>query len=153
MKRRSFGGRRAAGFTLIEVMVAVLVMGVGLLGFALLQTMSVRFTQSANYRTQATSLAYEMLDQMRVNRIMAVGYVGDYEASTTAADCEPATGDSLAADEFRQAWECRLGKALGADASATVASAGERYTVTVTWGDERWNDDADPRSFSATTEL
>lgn len=143
----------AAGFTLIEVMVAVLVLGLGLLGFALLQTMSVRFTQSANYRTQATNLAYEMLDQMRANRILASAYVGDYEASTTNSECEPATGENLTAAGFQTAWECRLGKALGADATASVVRNGDRLTVTVSWGDERWVDDADPRSFTTTTEL
>ena len=81
------GRGKAAGFSLIEVMVAVLVLGVGLLGFALLQTMSVRFTQSANQRTQATNLAYDMLDQMRANRIAAGQYVGNYAAATSGAGC------------------------------------------------------------------
>ena len=153
MKRPFRSPRAAGGFTLIEVMIAVLVLGMGLLGFALLQTMTVRFTQSANYRTQATNLAYEMLDQMRVSRIQASAYVGDYEASTTNSDCEPATGTNLTADGFRSAWECRLGKALGADASASVARAGDRFSVTVSWGDERWVEDADPRSFTTATEL
>lgn len=48
-------------------MIAVLVLGVGLLGLALLQTMNVRFVQSANFRTQATNLGYEVLDQVRAN--------------------------------------------------------------------------------------
>ena len=76
--RRFPGIRREGGFTLIEVMIAILVLAVGLLGFALLQTMNVRFTQSANYRSQATNLAYEMLDQIRLNRVSGAQYVGSY---------------------------------------------------------------------------
>lgn len=134
--RRTIGVRRMAGFSLIEVMVAVLVLGIGLLGFALLQTMSVRFTQSANHRTQATNLAYDMLDQIRVNRLAAGQYVGNYTATTTG--CGP-DGDVTPA-KFRNVWRCRLGMALGADATANVAFNAGEVTVAITWGDQRWND-------------
>ncbi|MES5815657.1 type IV pilus modification protein PilV [Pseudoxanthomonas sp. Soil82] len=130
------GRRQVAGFSLVEVMVAVLVLGLGLLGFALLQTMSVRFTQSANQRTQATNLAYDMLDQIRVNRLAAVQYVGNYTGTT--AGCTP-TG-AVSADAYRTVWECRLGKALGAGSTANVAVNAGQVTVAITWGDERWND-------------
>ena len=75
-RRRISGGGRQAGFTLIEVMVAVLVMAIGLLGFALLQTMNVRFTKSAQQRTIATNLAYELVDVMRSQRSQASFYNG-----------------------------------------------------------------------------
>src|SRR5690554_5777522 len=122
----SFAGiaRRSKGFSLIEVMIAVFVLGVGLLGFALMQTMNVRFTQSANFRTQATNLSYELLDQMRVNRILASSYVGSYAASTADGSCVPAIGDGVEADEYRASWECRLAKTLGADATAEVEQNG-----------------------------
>ena len=84
--QRVIGARHMSGFSLVEVMVAVLVLGLGLLGFALLQTMSVRFTQSANHRTQATNLAYDMLDQIRVNRLAVGQYVGGYNATAAAFD-------------------------------------------------------------------
>ena len=134
----TFPPRHAAGFSLIEVMIAILVMALGLLGFALLQTMSVRFTQSANQRTQATNLAYDMLDQMRVNRLAAGQYVGNYAAATSGAGCVP--GGNVSAAAFESVWECRMGKALGADAAATVGFANGVATVAITWGDERWND-------------
>ena len=62
-------GAHAAGFSMIEVLIALLVLAFGLLGFALLQTLNLRYTQSANTRTQATNLAYDLLDQMRSNRL------------------------------------------------------------------------------------
>lgn len=58
MKSCSPRARQSGGFTLLEVLIAIIVLAFGLLGFALLQTMNVRFVQSANYRTQATNLAY-----------------------------------------------------------------------------------------------
>lgn len=144
--------RTQSGFSLIEVMVAVLVLGVGLLGFAFLQTANVRFTQSANYRTQATNFAYELLDQMRANRVSAPEYVGDYPAAE--ADCEPyAVGNNVPTKEFREAWSCRLSKALGESASARVVRTGDRYTVNVIWNDERWSEDGFEPDLSVGTEL
>lgn len=60
--------RRLRGFSMIEVLVAVLVMSVGLLGMAALMTTSLRNGQSANQRTQATNLAYDVIDMMRADR-------------------------------------------------------------------------------------
>ncbi len=116
-----------AGFSLIEVMVAVLVLGVGLLAFALLQTMSVRFTQSANQRTQATNLAYDLLDQVRVNRLAAGQYVGNYTGSTTG--CLP--DGTVTPAKYRTVWACRLGKALGAGATANVTFNNGLVTVAI----------------------
>ena len=60
--------RRARGFTLLEVLIALLVLSLGLLGLAGLQAYSMRNNQSANYRTQATNLAYQMADLVRSYR-------------------------------------------------------------------------------------
>lgn len=146
----SGGARGQGGFSLIEVMIAVFVLGIGLLGFALMQTMNVRFTQSANFRTQATNLSYELLDQMRVNRVTSSDYLGSYSASS--AECEPATGD-FEADAYREVWECRLLKALGADATAEVEEVGTEVQISVAWGDQRWVEGADPQVFKVRTQL
>ena len=107
MNRRRFGmPRRQAGFSLIEVMVAVLVLGIGLLGFALLQTMTLRFTQSANYRTQATNLAYDLLDQMRANRHLAAAARRRLTRSASARSAGSACTRS-SASRASQASRCR----------------------------------------------
>lgn len=59
------------GFTLLEVMIAVLVLGIGLLGMAHLQITSLKQSQSAEFRNQASMLATNMLDMMRANRVAA----------------------------------------------------------------------------------
>lgn len=155
LRATRMSGRRhaAAGFSLIEVMIAVLVLGVGLLGFALMQTMNVRFAQSANQRTQVTNLSYELFDQMRVNRVRALDYEGSYTASTADDACIPATGEDLTALVYRNAWECRLAKALGGGATATVTQSGNEVEVSISWGDERWVDGAPSQVFTTSTEL
>ena len=55
------------GFTLIEVLIAMLVLAVGLLGLAGLQATSLKNNQSAYNRSQATQLAYDLADRMRAN--------------------------------------------------------------------------------------
>ena len=70
MKHRSFKlnpCRRESGFSLIEVLVALLVLSIGLLGLAALQAQGLRFNHDAYVRTQATNLAYDIVDRMRVN--------------------------------------------------------------------------------------
>lgn len=77
--------RRAAGVTLIEVLVAVLVLSLGLLGYAALLAFSLKANQSANFRTQATVLAYEALDMIRANRVNAQFYRRDWNWSAPTA--------------------------------------------------------------------
>ena len=60
--------RRTGGFSLIEVLVAMLVLAIGLLGLAALQTQGVRFNHDAYVRTSATNLAYDIIDKMRLRR-------------------------------------------------------------------------------------
>lgn len=60
-------GGKVAGFTLLEVLVAVVVLSIGLLGLASLQVNGLRFNHSAYLRSQATALAYELADRMRAN--------------------------------------------------------------------------------------
>lgn len=56
-----------SGFTLIEVMVALFVLALGLLGLAMLQTTSLKLNTNSYSRTQASFLAYDILDRIRAN--------------------------------------------------------------------------------------
>ena len=66
--RSMAGHRRQRGVTLIEILITLLVLAVGLLGLAALQGISLQTGQVALYRTQATNLAYEVIDHARANR-------------------------------------------------------------------------------------
>lgn len=71
------------GFTLVEILVAVLVLALGLLGLAGLQTSGLHSNHSANLRTGATLLAYDMTERMRANR---AGYDGGFYNNPTPTD-------------------------------------------------------------------
>src|SRR5690606_37489064 len=107
----AFGGRAmlnrhprsragVAGFTLIEVLVALIVLSIGLLGLAALQIQSIKHNTDAYFRTQATLLAYDIIDRMRANS--AAVSAGIYEVSAppaTEVTCgEDAAGCGSAAE-------------------------------------------------------
>lgn len=155
--------RKAAGFSLIEVLIAILILAVGLLGFALMQTTTLRYTQSSDYRTRATNLAYELLDQMRVNRLSAADYVAAGFAAKTVSgtSCPRAVGSQIpitGEDGFIERWQCQVVQTLGEDASATVEynPASGLATVVLSWEDRieeaRVGDDPST-SFSVETHL
>ena len=66
---QSTQSRRERGFSLLEVLVALLVLSVGLLGIAGLQTISLRFNHKSYERTQATLLISEMIEKITTNPV------------------------------------------------------------------------------------
>lgn len=76
-----------SGFSLLEVLIALLILSVGLLGIAALQLVSLKTNHGAYQRSQATILAYDMMDRLRANRViaMAEGYDIAMAAATPAA--------------------------------------------------------------------
>lgn len=157
MKRSPHGrAARQRGFTLLEVLIALLVLAFGLLGFALLQTMNLRFTQGANYRTQAANLAYDLLDQVRANRLQARDYTeiipGDF-AAETGENCAK-TGE-LTVEDSMDRWRCQVVATLGKGATAVVNfdEATQQIAVRITWDDTRWIADDENHNFDLRTEL
>jgi type IV pilus assembly protein PilV len=85
---------RRNGFTLLEVLIALLVFSLGLLGMAGLLAVSVQTNHSAYLRTQATFLAQGMADRMRANNlalwngggsVTKSAYDGTYDSTTAGA--------------------------------------------------------------------
>src|SRR5690606_1731695 len=64
------------GFSLLEAMVALVVLSVGMLGIAALHGQSLAASRTAQLRTQAVNLAGDMADRIRVNRLGAAAYAG-----------------------------------------------------------------------------
>ncbi len=75
----------SAGFSLIEVLVALLIFSLGLIGLAGLLVMSTQANNGALIRTQATFLAQNMADRMRAN----IGAVCGRGTTTTPGQFPP----------------------------------------------------------------
>ncbi len=137
---------RQAGAGLIEVLVAVVVLAIGLLGMAGLQASALRGNQSSYARSQAVMLSYYMLDMMRADRNRAV--LGDYNTDNNATPdavltpvCNPADlAANTLADNTRQDWLTAIKTGLGNSpqtcGAIRCAATGE-CTIQITWDDER----------------
>jgi type IV pilus assembly protein PilV len=122
------GRRRAGGFTLIEVLVAVVVMSLGLLGVAALQAAALKSSRSALYRSYATFHAYDVADCMRVNRNAAVNAAYNLNFNTAA------TGGTVAGNDM-VAWKAALARDMpGGQGSITVDGNG-RALIQVRWNE------------------
>jgi type IV pilus assembly protein PilV len=130
--------RNVRGFTLLEVLVALVVLSIGLLGLSGLQTTSLRNNQSALLRSQAVILAEDILDRMRANREEALDEGYDVIASNSAADwgatCDPCTPGAVA-NVDRHLWLTYVERLPGGDATLDVANG--VATITITWVDDR----------------
>lgn len=79
------------GFTLLEVLVALLIFSLGLLGMAGLLSVSVRTNHSAYVRTQVTFLAQALADRMRSNNLGLWANSYNVSLTTSAATTVPST--------------------------------------------------------------
>ncbi len=129
MRKQFFGFKKQQGVSLLEVLVSVLVLGIGLLGVAALQTSSMRNTNSSLERTMAVILTDTLAELLRANPEAA--RLGNYAFS----DC---TGSE---DLGTAGWVLDVKQATRADTCPVVSWADGRYTVTISWGDERLNAD------------
>ena len=88
-------GRKALGFTLLEVLVALLVLAFGFLAVAGIQLRALKTNFSSAQKSQATMLSYLILDAMRANP-RADWRIADVEALCREYGilCEPARGGS-----------------------------------------------------------
>lgn len=106
------------GFGMIEILVSVLVLAVGFLGIAALQTQSLRFNHEAYLRTQATVLANDIADRMRANRLLAItsdsykfAFTDKPLASVTSCETNACNAGNIAAYDFAQ-WRANIASTL-----------------------------------------
>jgi type IV pilus assembly protein PilV len=145
--QRTFGQR---GFSIVEAMVALLVLSVGMLGIAGLYVTTLRASGSALYRSHAINFAADMADRIRANPTAGAAYAGAAANNNCAqgATCNPA---QLAADDvFR--WQQQVATTLPDDGDPGLpqtqvvvvgAAAPRTYQITV-----RWAEPAEPQPLS-----
>ncbi len=145
------------GFSLLEVLIATVLMSIGLIGVASLQLTSSVYTESGLHRSHASTLAQEVFERMRINYREAKA--GSYDIATlptgtsscggTGADCTP----SQLKDHDLLAWASRVNALLpGADAwIITGPDDGENpvdIAITLVWSQNRGASPANTETFN-----
>lgn len=141
--------KQRGAVSLIEVLVALLVLTFGILGLAGMQLSSLRGNTSALVRTQATELGYDLVDRMRANRDAAIngGYAAGFTPSESPADPAPGATPpvvTLASADIEE-WKALLASFLPSG-DGSVAITDRVATVIIRW-DENWSADADQNGF------
>ncbi|MNB87480.1 hypothetical protein D3C76_581420 [compost metagenome] len=129
-------GRQGAqeGMTLVEVLVALVILGVGLLGAAAFQLNALKYTDSARMTSQASFIAYDLMDRIRANA------AADYTIAPPASGNPDVTRDQDLFD-----FNANIVSSLGASATGSVTVNRQVYTITITWDDSRAANTADSR--------
>ncbi|MGP4843814.1 type IV pilus modification protein PilV [Marinobacter sp. 1Y8] len=125
------GMTQQSGFGMIEILIAVLILAIGLLGMGSMQTTGLQQTTEARNRSQAVFLAQDMLERVRANRAAVASYAlaaGNAPACNTAFAIDNSAVDANDQAEWKNALACLL---PGGDGS--VAVNGQNVVVTVTW--------------------
>ncbi|WP_295467940.1 type IV pilus modification protein PilV [uncultured Pseudomonas sp.] len=130
------GPRRQNGATLIEVLVAMLILAIGLLGLAGLQTISVQSNQGAYFRSQATILANDIVDRMRANRVAALANRSSYSVSFPTSNGNNTIAGTVAQQDVN-GWLNALALTLPQGTGSLSLDNTNNVTVIVCWNDRR----------------
>lgn len=135
---RSQSIRTQRGFTLLEVLIALVVIAVGMLGIAVLYVEGMKAERTSIYRTIAVNLVADMADRIRANSTATLAYTGgalNNGCTNGAADCSPLQ----IAQEDLWWWNQDVTGRMPAGANGAVVLVPNgftnQYTVRVTWNE------------------
>lgn len=137
------------GVSLIEVMIAVFISAVGLLGAAAMQLNALKYTDSALMTSQANFIAYDIVDRMRANS----ANLAQYEISNIAA--APSSGSSIRDQDLIDFSNNVQGLTSG---EGGIQVNGAQVIVSITWSEARAagqdaNGDSVPGAILVTTNI
>jgi type IV pilus assembly protein PilV len=122
---------KQVGVGLIEVLVALLIMCVGLLGAAAIQVNALKYTDSSAISSQVSFIAYDMMDRIRANSNSVSSYaMASLPAASTSTSSVVAAQDLI---DFTN----NVRNVAGAKAAATIVVTGFVVTITIQWDDTR----------------
>ncbi|CBL44034.1 Putative type IV fimbrial biogenesis protein, involved in pilus assembly [gamma proteobacterium HdN1] len=115
----------AQGFSMIEVLITVLLISVGVLGMAGMQTRTIGYTQDSVQRSNAAGVAGELMEMIRANPEGLPGSSGFYKAAGTAFPSVPAScvATSVEASEQLACWAARAARVLPGVTSTLLSSS------------------------------
>jgi type IV pilus assembly protein PilV len=140
---------RPSGFSIVEALVALVVLSVGMLGIAALYVESLRAGRTAVYRTQAVNLASDMADRIRANRNALGAWALAPTDNPADQGCVAGTTNCSAAQlaqDDQASWRLAIQQQLPGSPTANPATpfgtiqvinavVPNQYVITVTWSE------------------
>jgi type IV pilus assembly protein PilV len=130
--------KNQSGFTLLEVLVAIVVVSLGMLGLAGLQAATLRNNQIAYYRGIAIQQTYDMADRIRANQAGVTAGAYNNLTATIPADPDCVTSTCTAANMAvadHSQWNNNNARMLPAGTGTVVAAGGGAFDITVSWNE------------------
>lgn len=127
--------RTADGFTLLEVMIALVIFSIGLIGLAGLQGLGMKNNQTSYTRTVASQLAYDLADRIRNNP--GVNYDGLAASNSPNCITSACTSSEMAAFDLFE-WNASLTSTNNnfINPVGFVTRAGTTYTISIGWDED-----------------
>ena len=128
----------ARGFSLLEVLIALVIFSFGLLALAALMAKGLQYNTSALHRSYASSQAYDMADRIRANHLGAAD--NRYHSVPDSLSNPDCISDGCTPAQMAQFdhWEWSVTNATVLPAgSGKVAFEDPNYHITLTWDDDR----------------
>ncbi|MDB5981627.1 MAG: putative rane protein [Pseudomonas sp.] len=123
-------GHFQSGMTLIEVLISLLILAIGLLGAATVQLNALKYTDSAMLHSQASFIAYDLMDRIRANP--------DANYTLTSLTAAPASGNlNVPRDQDLFDFANNITAFAGPQADANVNIDNRAVKITITWNDSR----------------
>lgn len=149
MSNKPYFNNHQTGFTLLEVLVALVVITIGLLGVATLQLYGIKNNHSSFYRTQASILGYQIIESMRANRKAADSESYDGTLPTTC----PTSPSGIVAVDLSN-WCTALSRLLPAGTGTIdYTKATGLVRITIQWNDSRGSAGGTAQKFIMETQL
>lgn len=151
-----------AGLSLIEVLISVLVLGIGLLGAAALQSSGLRHANASQMEIRAQLLAQDLAEMIMAFDTNASGVYAIDIPESLGTDCEDNLCDASALAEYNLwLWDQNMhpklpSYALSIDFDTTtdaVSGTTNTYTIIMTWNAELKGEDYVPSTCTATDSL
>ena len=124
------------GFSLVEVLIALIIMSVGMLGIASLYVQSMQAGRTSLFRHNAVTLAGDVADRIRANPTAGALYAGgagvNHNCVDGGVDCTP---DQIAAEDIFH-WDAEAQDVLPNGTIGVIfdnLNNPPEYTITITW--------------------
>ncbi len=128
--------RDAQGFSMIELLVSMLLLSLGLLGVAMLQTTTLKYSHSSYLRSIAHMQTNAMIDRMRANTAgVDAGHYDSISGTPSNPSCSTCTPAQMAQrDAFD--WNSDNANFLP-NGQGRISTNGNVRTITIFWDNER----------------